>query len=113
MPEELTEVEKLQDVIDTLPDRNDHTGNERREYSLTKGDVLLIYKIATIANKPHVCPFEQEETQTLNMVAKNINRTQKIAAGIVITGVTMSVLAGVWMAIKHFFLEWVKQGVIK
>lgn len=109
--EEVTDIEKLQLVIDDLPDKNDFTGNERREYSLTKSDVLLIYRIAKIANSPHPCPFESEESQTLQTVAKNINRTQKIASGIIIVGTTTAILSGVWFALKHVFIEWVKVGV--
>jgi len=98
---EETDIEKLEKVIDELPDKNDFTGTERREYSLTKGDVLLIYKIAKIASLPHVCPFEDEEKDTLNSVAKNINRTQKIASGVIITGLVTGVLWGIWHTIVY------------
>jgi len=109
MPDQ-TDIEKLKDVIDELPDKNDFTGSERREYSLTKGDVLLIYKIAMIANKPHICPFVDEELDTLKSVAKNISKSQKIATSIIITGCTVAIFSGIWVAVKHAFLEWVKVG---
>lgn len=105
-----TEVDKLQDIMDSLPDSAEHVGMERREYSLTKGDVLLIYRIAKVANAPHKCPFGGEEQDTLQSVAKNINRTQKIASAIVITGTVTAILSGLWFALKHVFTEWVMKG---
>jgi hypothetical protein len=96
-----TEVDRLQDIMESLPDSlADHAGPERREYSLTKGDVLLIYRIAKVANLPHNCPFKGEEQETLQSVAKNINRTQKIASWVIITSLVTGMLTGIGYAIR-------------
>lgn len=105
-----TEVDRLQDIMESLPDSAAHTGSERREYSLTKGDVLLIYRIAKVANAPHVCPFEGDEQDTLQAVAKNINKTQKIASVLIITGVVTGMLSGIWYVIVHILKEFVQKG---
>jgi len=102
------EVDKLRDIMESLPDAADHAGNERREYSLTKGDVLLIYRIAKVANIPHTCPFVDEERETLSNVAKNINRTQKIASGLVITGIVAGILSGIVYMVKTAIISWIK-----
>lgn len=107
MPEP-TNIEKLQKVMEELPDSTDISGPERREYSLTKGDVLLIYKIATIANAPCQCPFDKEEQSLLQGMAKNMNKTQKIASSVLIYGVATAVLSAIWFAVVHAFKEWVK-----
>jgi predicted secreted protein len=103
-------VDKLQDIMDDLPDSADDTGAERREYSLTRGDVMLIYKIARIANQPYVCPFDKEESSTLQSVAKNINKTQKITSILIITGVVTGTLSGIWYAIVHILTDFVRTG---
>jgi hypothetical protein len=105
-----TEVDKLQDIMESLPDSVAHDGPNRREYSLTKGDVLLIYRIAKVANQPHACPFPKDEVDTLTSVAKNVNRTQKLASGIIIMGLVSGVLTGMWFAIKHIITEFVHNG---
>ena len=57
-----SEVIRLQEIIDQLPEHNGLDPHQRRrEYSLTKGDVILIYKIAKVASVPHLCPFEGDE----------------------------------------------------
>lgn len=110
--EEVTDVEKLQDIMDDLRVEIEYHGSsqERRKYSLTEGDILLIYKIAKIANNKHVCPFEEAEQDTLKGVASNISRTQKVASVLIITGLVTAIGSGVWVAIRHFILEWVKTG---
>lgn len=106
---EPSDVEQLEVIMQTLDNSTElHHGGERREYSLTKGDVMMIYRIAKIAGTEHICPFQGEERTTLQGVAKNINRTQKIAAGIIIVGTTTAILSGIWFALKHVFSEWVK-----
>lgn len=116
MPEEneLTDVDKLQAVMKELnAEDNVHIGGERRKYSLTEGDVMLIYQIAKIAGG-HTCPFEDDESETLQTVAKNINRTQKIASGIIIVSLVTAGLSGIWFALKHIIVEFVHNGgVIK
>lgn len=108
-----TEIDRLQDIMESLPDSTEHPGAERREYSMTKGDVLLIYRIAKLANAPHVCPFESEESETLQSVAKNINKTQKIASVLIITGVVTGMLSGIWYTVVHMMKEFVKAGGVK
>jgi len=95
-----TEVDKLQDIMQSLPDSTEHIGVERREYSLTKGDVLLIYRIAKVANTPHVCPFEGEEQETLKSSARNMIKTQRIAS--------MVIISGIFMMVKSFVINWLK-----
>lgn len=103
-----TEVDKLQDIMESLPDSSEHPGQERREYSLTKGDVLLIYRIARVANMPHVCPFADEEKDTLRSAAKNINKTQKIASVVIITSLVTGMITGIVMMVKSAILSWIK-----
>lgn len=104
------EVDKLQDIMESLPDSAEHSGQERREYSLTKGDVLLIYRIAKIASTPHVCPFEGDEQATLQTVAVNINRTQKIASVVVVTSLVTGMLSGTFFIIKSYIVGWIKSN---
>lgn len=108
-PEESV-IERLDDIMDDLPDSCDYAGAERRKYSLTKGDVMLIYRIARIASISHDCPFKDDEPQVLRDVAVSITKTRKIAFTILITGIVTATLAGVWSSLKHVFLEWVKVG---
>ncbi len=103
-----TEVDRLQDIMEALPDSAEHFGQERREYSLTKGDVLLIYRIAKVANMPHVCPFEGDERDTLQSVAKNINKTQKIASIVIITSLVGGMISGTVLMIKSYIVAWMK-----
>jgi hypothetical protein len=104
-----TEIDKLKDIMESLPDSTEFPEHmKRREYSLTKGDVLLIYRIAKVANAPHVCPFKDEEQDTLANVAKNINRTQKIASVVIITGLVTGMLSGTLFAVKAAILGWLK-----
>ena len=103
------DVEKLREIIDDLPDSSDHAGMERREYSLTKGDVLLIYKIAKIAGS-HDCPFAEDESSTLQSVAKNINRTQNLASGAIIVGLVGATMSGLFFLVKYIVVEFIKHG---
>jgi predicted secreted protein len=105
-----SDIEKLQEIMATLPDTSNHPGMERREYSLTKGDVLLIFKIAKVASSSHVCPFEEEESDVLLSIAKNANKTQRLASSIIIMGTVSAVLSGLWFAIKHVCTEWEHLG---
>jgi len=109
MPNHDTDVEKLREIIDDLPDSSDHAGMERREYSLTKGDVLLIYKIAKIAGG-HDCPFQEEESRTLQSVAKNINRTHTLAYTAIVLGLVGATLSGLLLLAKYIIVEFVKHG---
>ena len=103
-----TEVDRLKDIMESLPDANDYApGQQRREYTLTKGDVLLIYRIARVAMVPHICPFATEEAGTLQAVAKSINKTQKIAGLLIVTAIVTGTLTGIWKAGMHFFEEYV------
>ena len=108
----LTEMEQLQDIMEDLPEAADYAGPERREYSLTKGDVMMIYKIARIAYTSHVCPFKGDEADTLATVAKNINRTQKIASTVIVTSIVGGMLTGIWYILSHIVKEFVKSGKI-
>ena len=112
MPNTADEMKELQAIMDTLPDSSGHE-QERREHTLTKADVLLVYRVARLANVPHSCPFQGEETSTLHSVAKNINTTQKIATVIMVTGIVSTILGGVWFALKHVANEWIHGGVFK
>ena len=103
-----TEVDKLQDIMQSLPDSTEHIGVERREYSLTKGDVLLIYRIAKVANTPHVCPFEGEEQETLKSSARNMLKTQRIASMVIITALVTGMVSGIFMMVKNFVINWLK-----
>lgn len=103
-----TEVDKLQDIMESLPDSTEHIGIERREYSLTKGDVLLIYRIAKVANSPHVCPFEGEERETLKTAASGMIKTQRIASVVVITALVTGMVSGVFIMVKSFLISWIK-----
>jgi hypothetical protein len=105
---EQSDVDKLEVIMQILPDAADYPKSERREYSLTKGDVLIIFRIAKIAQTPHVCPFEGDEQDTLVSVAKNINRTQKIASVVIITGLVTGMLSGTWFAVKAALIGWIK-----
>lgn len=113
MDNQETEVDRLQDIMEALPDSTEHVGTERREYSLTKGDVLLIYRIARVANMPHTCPFEGEEQDTLKSAAKNINRTQKIASVVIITSLVSGMLIGIWAVVKIAITDFIKTGGFK
>lgn len=105
------EIDQLQEIMDELFEEAPDVTTERRKYSLTRGDVILIYRIAKIARANHICPFEEEEAKTLQTVANSITKTQKIASAIIITAAVTTVLSGVWFAIKHVFTEWVKGGI--
>ena len=105
-----TDIELLQEIMASLPDTAAYVGSERREYSLTKGDVLLIFKIAKVASSKHVCPFVEEETEALQSIARNVNKTQKVASSLIIMGTVGAILSGLWFAIKHVATEWVHAG---
>lgn len=108
---EKSDIELLNDIMAELPDSSIHT-EERRKYSLTKDDVLIIFRIAKIASG-HQCPFEgieKSEADTIMSVGTSITRTQKIATGILITGIVGAVISGIWYAIKHVVTEWVHGG---
>lgn len=107
--ETASEVIKLQEIIDALPTHNGE-GPERRQYSLTKGDVILIYKIARVAAVPHVCPFEGEDAAVLQGVAKSVTRTQKIAGVAIITALIGGILSGAWYAAMALVREFVQNG---
>lgn len=107
---ETEDLRELQKIMDALADEFHSHNGERREHSLTKADVMLIYRIAKMAYVPHTCPFKGEETGTLHSIAKNINATQKIATFIMVTGLVSAILSGVWFAIKHIVTEWVHTG---
>jgi hypothetical protein len=110
MPDSLN-INELHEIMAELPDSSGHE-HERREHSLTKADVLLIYRIAKLASVTHECPFQGEETGTLHSVARNINATQKIATIIVVTGFVTTILSGLWFAIKHVATEWIHTGAV-
>jgi tetrahydromethanopterin S-methyltransferase subunit F len=109
-PTQETEVDQLRDIMESLPDSSAYEG-ERREYTLTKGDVLLIYRIAKVANTPHVCPFERDDVETLQSAAQNISRTQKIASVVIVTALVGGMISGIWFALKLLILDFVKRPI--
>lgn len=108
--EQEDEVGKLQEIMSSLPDSADFPGHERREYSLTKADVLLIYKIAKVANASHICPFDGDERETLRSWARNVSASQKIASGAIIIALVTGMLSGTWFLIIHFVKAFVATG---
>lgn len=104
-------MDMLQEIIDSLPSA-ENPPKERRSNALTKGDVMIIYKIASIANEPHVCPFEGDDATVLHNVARNITRTQKIASGVIITGIVGGILTGVWAIVTYAIKQFISNGGI-
>jgi hypothetical protein len=98
--------------MESLPDSAEHPGENRREYTLTKGDVLLIYRIAKVANTPHVCPFEKGDVETLQSAAQNISRTQKIASYVIVVALLGGMLSGIWYALKLLVIDFVKRPMV-
>jgi tetrahydromethanopterin S-methyltransferase subunit F len=111
-PTQETEVDQLRDIMESLPDSAEHPGENRREYTLTKGDVLLIYRIAKVANTPHVCPFEKDDVETLQSAAQNISRTQKIASIVIVTALVGGMVSGIWFALKLLVLDFFKRPLV-
>ena len=103
------DIDRLNHIMRELPDHTEYSGTERREYSLTKGDVMLIYRIAKVASG-HECPFKNDESMTLQQVARNINITQKIATLFMVTGLVTTILGGIWFALKHLATEFIHNG---
>ena len=80
---------------------------ERRVSTLTDDDLQRIADIMT-CNK---CgSFTTEEAHTLKSFASNINRTQRIATWIIISGMVVSVVSGVIAAVKYYLLNVVLKG---
>lgn len=105
-------MEQLQEIIDTLPSA-ENPPKERRSNALTKGDVMIIYRIAAIANEPHVCPFAGDDAVTLHNVAKNVTRTQTIASGVIITALVAGTLTGIWKVVAYAVKQFILNGGIK
>ena len=102
-------LEKLQEIIDTLEDSQ----GEKKSNSLTKNDVMVIYRISRIAADPHVCPFSPQKAAILNNVADNVSKTQKIAAGVLIAGVVSGILGGSWKLIVFAVSQFITHTVAK
>lgn len=103
MPPE-TEMDQLQEIMDELPESGDYSP-ERRKYSLTQGDVMLIYKIARIAYSSHVCPFRANgEAETLHDIAVSVSKSKSIGATAAITAIVTAFISGagyvIWHALK-------------
>jgi len=107
--EDKTDIAVLEEIMAMLPDPEDHTNCERRRFSLTQEDVLVIYRIAKAAGNHH-CPFEKDESDALKSVAQNMNRTQKIATIVFITGSVTAILSGMWYMIVHVAVDWVQRA---
>ena len=106
-----SDIELLNDIMAGLPDPSEHT-DERRRYSLTKDDVIIIFRIAKIASG-HVCPFdglEDGESEIIQTMARSVNRTQKIASIVLITALVTSTVSGIAYAIKVVFTDIIKIG---
>ena len=98
-----TEVDRLRDIMGSMPE------NANFESSLTRGDVMLIYRIARVANTPHVCPFEKDDIETLQSTAKNLNNTHKIASYVIIVALVGGAIGGIWKALVLLATDFIKQ----
>lgn len=100
----------IQEIVNSLPSGDDDQGGPYR--SLTKGDVMVIYRIARIAVDPHACPFAGPEVAVLRDVAGNITKTRKVSFVVLVTGLVGGLLSGLWFMIVHFVKELVATGGI-
>lgn len=104
-----TDLERLQEIMDELPDQGDFNP-ERRKYSLTKADVLMIYKIARIALPEHICPFKDGEAKTLKGMAGSVSRTQKLASVLVATAIIGAIISGIGAGLMHLVRDFIQNG---
>jgi predicted secreted protein len=98
MDETTVELEKLQEIINHLPE----------ESSLTPEDLLMIYRIAKLAQVAHNCPFDQDKREMLSTIAGTTLKTQKIASVVIITGLVTGMMSGIWYMVTHTFMDLVK-----
>ena len=81
---------------------------ERRERTLTDADLEELSARLQCAK----CSFNHEEADTLRNLAKNINTATKLSTKIIITGIVMGVLSGIWFAVKHVLIDMLATGKI-
>jgi hypothetical protein len=104
----IDKLERIQEIVSTLPSGDDDQGGTYR--SLTKGDVMVIYRIARIAMDPHSCPFSGDDVLVLQDVAGNITKTRKITFFVLVSGLVGGLLSGLWFTISHVLKEFAATG---
>jgi hypothetical protein len=79
---------------------------EKRKMVLTQYDLdALTERLQCVK-----CSFNHDEADTLRNLAKNINTATKLSTKIIITGLVMGFLGGVWFAVKHVFIDFMLTG---
>lgn len=100
----IDEMKQLQEIMDELPNTGEFSP-ERRKYSLTQGDVMMIYKIARVAYSSHTCPFKNGEAETLHDIAVSVSKSRSIAATSFITAIVTAIVSGAGYLIWHVIKE--------
>lgn len=78
-----------------------------RKNVLTEAD---LEKLAEVMQCTRCGSFTAEQTSTLVTLANSVNRTQKIASWVIITGTVSAFFAGVYAAIKYYVINVVLKG---
>ena len=79
-----------------------------RKSVLTEEDLNKIAEAVRCGN----CQFNRDEADTLKKFASSVNKTQRIASWVIITGIVGSVLSGTYHAIKYYIVNVImKDGV--
>lgn len=84
----------------------DERYENRRAQTLTDKDLEILSEKLQCAK----CSFTHDQADTLRSLASNINTATKLSTKIIITGLVMGFLGGVWFAVKHVLLDIVVSG---
>ena len=82
---------------------------EKRRMTLTQDDLDAISERFQCVS----CQFTKDEADTLKKFATSVNRTQKIASWLIITGVVTSVFTGIYHAIKYYVINVIMKDGVK
>lgn len=76
--------------------------------TLTAADLEAIRTTVECAK----CSFTHDEADTLKSLAKNINTATRLSTKVIITGLVMGFLGGVWFALKHVLFDLIATGKV-